>query len=197
MTQTDERSESVREHTQRVGEDLQATAGETGARLRDEVQERAGALANQQRQFWSGEVRTLANAVRAAGDQLNRDHAEGMARQTRSVAEGLDDVADEIRDRDPGDAFHSVEDFARRQPAAVFGASVVAGFFLSRFFKSSSEAVEPRGRARREPVGASREERATRPASASATTSGPAATPGPAPSATPGGPYGPGSGRTL
>jgi hypothetical protein len=184
MTPQDTRSESLRDHTQRTGEDLQGVAGEAGARLRDEAQERAAAYASRQREVWSREVEVFANAIRAAGDQFERDEASGMARQTRSVAEGLDDVAHEIRDRAPGEAFRSIESFARRQPAAFVGASVMAGFFLSRFLKSSSAEAgydEPHGE--HEPVTPTPAEATPAPAAApAAMTRAAATTPGsPAP----------------
>jgi hypothetical protein len=139
MSPQDTRSESLREHTQRTGEDLQGVAAEAGARVRDEAQERMHAAASRQRQLWSHEVKTFANAMRAAGDQFERDEAAGMARQTHGVADSLDDFASDIQERDSRDAFHAVNDFARRQPAALVGASVLAGFFLARFLKSSAE----------------------------------------------------------
>jgi hypothetical protein len=43
-----------------------------------------------------------------------------------------------VRERSLEDLMCMVDDFARRQPAAFFGGSVVAGFLLSRFLKSSN-----------------------------------------------------------
>lgn len=134
------RSESVREHTQRTGEELRSVAGEAGERAREEARDRAASFAGEQRSAWAHEVEIFANAIGAAGRQLDEDHAERMALQTRHVADGLQHLAADIRERDAHEALHAVNDFARRRPATFVGASVAAGFLLSRFLKAAPAA---------------------------------------------------------
>ncbi|MBM6596256.1 hypothetical protein [Microvirga pudoricolor] len=55
-----------------------------------------------------------------------------------SAAEGLDNLADSIRDRSYGELFSDVEDVMRQRPAAVVAISVAVGFLAARFIKSTA-----------------------------------------------------------
>jgi ElaB/YqjD/DUF883 family membrane-anchored ribosome-binding protein len=55
-----------------------------------------------------------------------------------SAAEGLDHLADSIRDRSYGEIFTDVEDIMRQRPAAVVAVSVALGFLAARFIKSTA-----------------------------------------------------------
>lgn len=61
-----------------------------------------------------------------------------------SAADGLESLADEIRDRSFVEVYSDLEQFARRRPAVFATAAGVAGFMLARFLKSSAEEVEHR-----------------------------------------------------
>jgi hypothetical protein len=56
-----------------------------------------------------------------------------------SAAEGLDQLADSIRQRSFADIYGDIEDVMRRRPAAVAAVSVAVGFLAARFIKASSE----------------------------------------------------------
>ena len=51
----------------------------------------------------------------------------------------MDGLARSLRDSSPGELMGHVEDLARRQPVAFFGAAVLAGFAMARFAKSSAD----------------------------------------------------------
>jgi len=57
----------------------------------------------------------------------------------RKAADQIDVVTSAIRNRDISQLVGDVQDFARKQPAAFFGAAVLAGFAVARFFKSAPE----------------------------------------------------------
>jgi hypothetical protein len=48
-----------------------------------------------------------------------------------------------VRNQSIEDIITAIDEFARRQPVAFFGGSVLAGFVLSRFLKSSAGAAGP------------------------------------------------------
>jgi hypothetical protein len=56
-----------------------------------------------------------------------------------SAAEGLEQLADSIRDRSFADMFNDFEDMTRRHPATVAAVSVAVGFLAARFIKSTAE----------------------------------------------------------
>jgi hypothetical protein len=55
------------------------------------------------------------------------------------AATRLEGAAASLRERSVDDLLRSFNNFARSQPAALFGGAVLAGFALSRFLKSSAE----------------------------------------------------------
>src|SRR3954452_6945824 len=57
----------------------------------------------------------------------------------RQAAAQINNVSDALRTRDISELGGDVQEFARKQPAAFFGAAVLAGFAAVRFFKSAPE----------------------------------------------------------
>lgn len=56
-----------------------------------------------------------------------------------SAADGLEQLADSIRDRSFADIFNDFEEVVRHRPATVAAVSVAIGFLTARFLKSTAE----------------------------------------------------------
>jgi hypothetical protein len=83
-------------------------------------------------------VGNVAQMVRRASFEF--DHQMPQAGQyIRKAAEQIDNVSFALRTRDVTELMGEVQEFARKQPAAFFGAAVLAGFAAVRFFKSAPE----------------------------------------------------------
>ena len=119
----------VKEQASQLNEKARDAASGAGDKLRTAVEEQKNAGAD----FVSG----LADAVRRAAGEF-----EGQIPQAgdyiRRAADHMDGASDALRHRDLGQLFHGVQDLARRQPTAFLGATVLAGFAVVRFLKSSS-----------------------------------------------------------
>ena len=113
--------------------DLKAEA----ASVAEAAKERAMSLAEEQRQAGADRAQDLAGAVHRAVDQL-QDASPAIGRYVHEAASSLDGLARALRERGPGELIGQLETIARRQPAAFFGASVLAGFALARFARSSA-----------------------------------------------------------
>jgi hypothetical protein len=79
----------------------------------------------------------LTRAVHCAADELGRELPQA-AGYIHSVADRLESASSVLRERSVEDLVSSFSNFARRQPAAALAGSVLAGFALSRFLKSSA-----------------------------------------------------------
>jgi len=89
-------------------------------------------------------VTGIAGAVRRAAGEF--DHQIPQAGEyIRRAAEQIDRTSDAIRQRDLSELLDGVQDFARRQPTAFLGATVLAGFMAIRFVRSSSSSGAGRG----------------------------------------------------
>ena len=83
----------------------------------------------------------IAQVVHRAAGEFEREIPQA-GQYIHSAANQIDTVAKAVRDRDIGQLYNEVRDFARRQPTAFFGGAVILGFAAIRFFKSAQTAGE-------------------------------------------------------
>lgn len=131
---------------QRAGEAMQASADaarEKFSEAADAAKEVAGdtmeqvqSRAREQQQTSADFVERLAGNFRQAAGAFETD-VPFAARGINSAADYIDDAAAKIRDGSFRDLVDGATDFAKRQPAAFLGLSVLAGFAAVRFLKAS------------------------------------------------------------
>jgi len=97
-------------------------------RFQDQVKERQRSGADFVKRF-AGNIRDAARAFES--------DAPFAARGINSAAEYVEDAAEKIRNGSFRDLVDGATDFAKRQPAAFLGISVLAGFAAIRFLKAS------------------------------------------------------------
>jgi hypothetical protein len=81
-------------------------------------------------------VERVAGNIRNAARAFESD-APFAARGINSAAEYVEDAAEKIRNGSFRELVDGATDFAKRQPAAFLGISVLAGFAATRFLKAS------------------------------------------------------------
>lgn len=123
--------------------------------LRGDVTEMAGAAVERGRHFIDSAREQATHYVDRRKDDIAQsvsDFASSLRESTRSfeerpniraiadsAAEGLDQLADSIRERSFADIFNDFEDVVRRHPSTAAAVSVAIGFLAARFIKSSAE----------------------------------------------------------
>lgn len=95
--------------------------------------------AREQQRSGADFVGRLAGNIRNAARAFEND-VPFAARGINSAAEYVDEAADKIRNGSFRDLVDGATDFAKRQPAAFLGLSVLAGFAAVRFLKASGSA---------------------------------------------------------
>jgi len=147
-------SQNLRDQVADAGAEVKQRAGEafrasTDA-ARDKVKEAADAAkdvasgtvdqfkdqAREQQRSGADFIERFAGNVREAARAFEHD-APFAARGINSAAEYVEDAAEKIRNGGFRDLVDGATDFARRQPAAFLGISVLAGFAAVRFLKAS------------------------------------------------------------
>lgn len=83
-------------------------------------------------------ISRVASSTRRAADDLEQEVPQ-LAGMIRTVADKVDTYADDMKHQSIEDIVRSASDFARRQPAAVFGFAALAGFLMFRALKNASE----------------------------------------------------------
>ena len=81
-------------------------------------------------------IKRFAGNIREAARAFDND-APFASRGINSAADYVEDAAQKIRDGSFRDLIDGATDFAKRQPAAFLGLSVLAGFAAVRFLKAS------------------------------------------------------------
>ena len=92
--------------------------------------------AREQQRTGADFVGRLASDIRDAARAFEND-VPFAARGINSAAEYVDQAAEKIRNGSFRDIVDGATDFAKRQPAAFLGLSVLAGFAVVRFLKAS------------------------------------------------------------
>ena len=98
----------------------------------DQIQSQA----REQQRSGADFVERLAGNIRDAGRAFEKD-VPFAARGINSAADYVEDAAQKIRNGSVRNLFEGTTDFAKRQPAAFLGLSVLAGFAAVRFLKAS------------------------------------------------------------
>jgi hypothetical protein len=78
----------------------------------------------------------VANAARLAADDLSKE-SPMLGGVVRNLADRVEGYAREWHDQTVDQVFRAASDFTRRQPALVFGAAALAGFFMFRAMKNA------------------------------------------------------------
>jgi ElaB/YqjD/DUF883 family membrane-anchored ribosome-binding protein len=141
----------ARRKVEDVQKDLAAEASFAAAALRgagDAAMEKASDLASEakesalrrggdlQRQF-SNSLRTYAEAVGKACDQLESSSSDTAARLVREAADGLRRCSDSLANKPFEDVLEDVRSYGRQYPAALIGGSVLVGLMLGRLSRST------------------------------------------------------------
>ena len=98
----------------------------------DQIQDRT----REQQRSGADYVGRLAGNIRQAARAFESD-VHFAARGINSAASYVEEAAAQIRNGSIRDVFDGVTDFAKRQPAAFLGMSVLAGFAMVRFLKAN------------------------------------------------------------
>jgi len=106
------------------------------------IKDHALNIAEEQKNAGAEKMDGVARAVHEAADKIEEQipHAGGYVHQ---VAAGLEEASAAVRGRSLGEILGVVEDFARREPVAFFGAAVLAGFVCTRFLKATAQPARP------------------------------------------------------
>lgn len=117
-----------------AADDVRADAQE---KIVDPVKDAVRSTIDERKQAGAKQMQGVAHAIRTAADELTKELPE-TAGYIRKAADRVDQLSSAVRDRPIEDLFHELDGFAHRQPLTLFGGSLLAGFALSRFLKSSA-----------------------------------------------------------
>ena len=124
--------------------DVAHEAQARGASLAGAIGERATGFADEQKGELADKIENMAKAVHKSGEQLEGQQ-DWIAHQVERGAAELSILADTLRTNDLQTLFGNLSSLAQRQPALFVGASIAAGFAISRVGKGGGGGC-PEGR---------------------------------------------------
>ncbi len=113
-------------------------AKDQAAELAGRAKEQGKSIAARQKDAAAAQLDSVASAVRDTARRLEGDRPGGTGRYVSMAAERLESFGRQLREKDVDRLIDDAQSFARRSPMAFFGGSVLAGFLLARFLRSSS-----------------------------------------------------------
>jgi gas vesicle protein len=133
-------AEKVKDQASQFIDTAKERASDMASQAADRLKETVDGQKNAGAQYVSG----IAEAMRRAARELDNDLpiAGTYMRKAASQVEG---VSESVRNGDFNDLLRNAQDFARRQPTAILGLAVLAGFGAVRFLKSSAQNVSDGG----------------------------------------------------
>jgi hypothetical protein len=142
----DQVADAGAEIKQRAGDALRSSTDTARETFKEATDAAKGAVAGaadglqdqarEQQRSGADFVGKLAGDIREAARAFEND-VPFAARGINSAADYVDEAADKIRNGSFRDIVDGATDFAKRQPAAFLGLSVLAGFAVVRFLKAS------------------------------------------------------------
>jgi hypothetical protein len=159
MGQAAAMAQSAADQAGSAGRDLKDKAAGLASASADAIKDQASDLADKAKDFASqagDKVKQAVNEQRGAGADYVGSLADTMRRAAREfdadlpiagtyirkAAAQVESVSDAVRNGDFEEIVKGAQSFARRQPTAFLGLSVLAGFGVVRFLKSSADAGE-------------------------------------------------------
>jgi hypothetical protein len=113
------------------------TSSDISAAAAEPMKQKAHDVAEQQKKAGAEWIVDVAGAIHGAAHELE-SQMPPAAGYIHDAASRLEGAAAALREHSIDDLMHSFGDFARRQPLALFGGAMLAGFAMSRFLKSSA-----------------------------------------------------------
>jgi hypothetical protein len=129
---TQSATEAVKTQADNLKESAKEVASDAGEKLR------AGMIG--QKAAGADYIANVANIIRRTAFEFDTDIPQA-GQYIRKAATQLAGVSDAIRSKDMSEIVGNVQDFARKQPTAFFGAAVLLGFVAVRFLKSGTSAA--------------------------------------------------------
>ncbi|RPH42772.1 MAG: hypothetical protein EHM87_15810 [Burkholderiales bacterium] len=126
--------DGLRDATRATIDTVKQEAGDLASR----ATEQGKSMLSRQKDAAADHVDSVARALQGSARGLEREEP-AAGRYVGYAAERLESVGRRLRERDVDGLIDDVQDMGRRAPGAFFAGSVVAGFLMARFLKSSAD----------------------------------------------------------
>lgn len=131
--------ESLASQASAKAQDAASIAQEKASDLREQGSARMREQFDQRSTQAGMQVRSLAEALRRSGNDLNDEGKSGAAQVIGQAADRIERVGNYLEQKSGDELMRDIEMFARRRPWMLAGLGTLAGMAAARFMKASSE----------------------------------------------------------
>lgn len=131
-------SSSASDHARRSGEGFVEGAKAAASDAQSHARQVAAEKAEKLQDAAATHLRTFADAVRNAGEELAEKDPGPVSSLVRQAAEGLEQFSGALGRKSSGEMIDGVREFGRQNPLGFFAGSMLAGFALARFAGSAA-----------------------------------------------------------
>ncbi|SHI52499.1 hypothetical protein [Wenxinia saemankumensis] len=139
-------SDDIKKTADDIGDKAKATAHDvvdaakrTGREAVDSATAEATRRGNEAKSATAGEIRTVAEALRKAADDLQ--DGSYQEKTFGYLANNLADMSDRVESKDIGEIVEDLTYYARRNPVLFLGGAALLGFAVTRFGKATSRST--------------------------------------------------------
>jgi hypothetical protein len=138
-------SQAKNDIAQKTSDVVDQAKEQTGQAM-DQVRGSAFQMMDQQKQRAADGLGSVASALHQTGDSLQGGDQGAIGQYAHRAADTVDQLAQQIRDKDVEQLLSEAENFARREPEVFLGGAVLLGLLASRFLKASARRSQMRNR---------------------------------------------------
>jgi vacuolar-type H+-ATPase subunit E/Vma4 len=128
------KAKKVGSHIKRAAKGSAESVLDTAKTLASDTGEQIKEAAVVQKGAGVDRLMRIASVIRNAGDEIAKE-VPFVATYAHLAADEIDDFADALDTQTLGEIFDTIENFARRRPAAILAIGAVAGFAAVRLLK--------------------------------------------------------------
>lgn len=132
-------SGTTRDRLKETTAGMASTARNYAGDMANRAKDKGRTVFEQQKETALGQVGSVAQAIRSTASNLQGEGQDQTARYVQMLADQLESLSGRLRDKDLDTLVQDAQNLARRSPGTLIVGSVVAGFLLARFLKSSSD----------------------------------------------------------
>jgi len=130
--------EQIKQKARNTGEQLKRSASQ----LVQDARQQGLEVFTRQKQFATTQISHVGDAIDEAASKLSDNGDDTLAGYVSSAADGLRQVAGYFNERDFSQLVNEARQYARQQPALVYGGIFLAGLAAARFLRSSRQGQE-------------------------------------------------------
>jgi ElaB/YqjD/DUF883 family membrane-anchored ribosome-binding protein len=119
------------------GQGVTEQAEETVKKVSEQASETAEEVAREQQRSLATHLGGLGRAVGYAAERLRQEDESWLASYAEQAARGIERFRDSLESQEPREVVNQLEEYGRRSPQAFIEISLLGGFLLGRFLKSS------------------------------------------------------------